>query len=202
MKKNNKGKFTHNYFNSSKLLMLLSALIIGYFSPSNLFKTILTFGVFYILSNFHSIIHPATTFIFNFINNAGNTKLKNLKMINSNTISTLLVLILFIQCFFVNYLFHRYTGILILDPYAIYFWISSYGINIILNTIFSTKKYNFELKTPTIITSAINAILLIKLIKTYPDIIHIPEQYATMGENMILRLFYSENLPTRYPTKI
>jgi len=202
MKKTNNETAKNNYHNISILLLILSALIIGALSPSGLFKCLFTFGIFYVFLNFHNIIHPLVTFIFNFIYSAGNTKLQNDKIINPKSISTVLVLILFIQCFFVNYLFHRYTGILIFDPFAIYFWISSYGINILYNYIFKKNCDDFVLRTPSIITSAIKTILFIQIFKIYPDFIHIPEQYAAVGENVIFRLFFSEYLPPRYQTRL
>lgn len=202
MKKTNDEKTKKINVNISILLIFLSALIIGIISPSGIFKCLFTFGVFYILLNFHNIIHPLITFIFNFIYSAGNTKLKDTKIINPKSVSTIIVLILFIQCFLINYLFHRYTGILVFDPFAIIFWISSYGINILYNYIFKTKSDDFNLRIPSIIISAVKTIISILLLKKYPDIIHIPEQYATIGENMVFSLFFSEYLPPRYQTQL
>ena len=189
-------------FNISLILIIISALIIGFLSPSGIFKCAFTFGVFYIFLNFHSIIHPIITPIFNFIHKAGKTKLKDTMLINPKSISTILLLILFIQCFIVNYLFHRYTGILVLDPFAVYFWIASYGINILYNNVYKTKNNNFTLGAVPTITSLVITIFCMQILKNNQYIIHIPEQYATSGENFIFRQFFTEYLPPRYKTRL
>ena len=189
-------------FNVSIVLIMLSALIIGFLSPSGIFKCAFTFGIFYIFLNFHSIIHPIITPIFNFIYKAGKTKLKNTTIVNPKSVSTLLLLILFIQCFIINYLFHRYTGILVLDPFAIYFWITSYGINILYNNVYTSKNSNFTLGVLPTITSLIITIICMQILKNNQYLVHTPEQYAASGENFIFRQFFTEYLPPRYRTRL
>lgn len=189
-------------FNISIILILLSAVIIGFLSPSGLFKCVFTFCVFYMFLNFHSIIHPIVTPIFNFIHKAGSTRLQKSNLINPKSISTVLLLILFIQCFFVNYFFHRYTGILVLDPFAIYFWIISYGLNILYNNVYVSNTSNFKLGALPTIASCITTVICIQILKNNPYIIHIPEQYASSGENIIFRQFFTDYLPPRYKTRL
>ena len=198
--KNNSKKGSS--FNISIILILLSAIIIGFLSPSGLFKCIFTFGVFYMFLNFHSIIHPIVTPIFNFIHKAGSTRLQKSNLINPKSISTVLLLILFIQCFFVNYFFNRYTGMLVLDPFAIYFWIISYGLNILYNNVYISNTNNFKLGVLPTIASCITTVICIQVLKKNPYIIHIPEQYATSGENIIFRQFFTDYLPPRYKTRL
>ena len=199
---NKKASKKDTSFSISLILILLSAIIIGFLSPTGLFKCFFTFGVFYIFLNFHSIIHPIVTPIFNFIYKAGPTRLKKSNLINPKSISTVILLILFIQCFFVNYLFHRYTGILVLDPFAIYFWIISYGLNILYNNVYKSKTSNFKLGALPTIASLITTVICIQLLKKNPYIIHIPEQYASSGENIIFRQIFTEYLPYRYQTRL
>jgi hypothetical protein len=197
-----KGEDKSGSFNISMILIIISAIIIGFLSPSGIFKCAFTFGVFYIFLNFHSIIHPIVTPIFNFIHKAGKTRLKDATLINPRSISTILLLILFIQCFVVNYLFHRYTGILVLDPFAIYFWIASYGLNIFYNNVYKTKNSNFTLRALPTVASLIITVICMQILKNNQYLIHTPEQYAATGENFIFRQFFTEYLPPRYRTRL
>ena len=189
-------------FNISIILILLSAIVIGFLTPSGFFKSLFTFGVFYVFLNFHSIIHPIVTPIFNFIYKAGKTRLKDSTMINPRSVSTLLLLIIFIQCFIVNYIFHRYTGILILDPFAIYFWITSYGLNILYNSLYKTKNNNFTLGALPTTLSLIITIICMQVLKNNQYLIHVPEQYAASGENIIFRQLFTNYIPPRYSTRL
>ena len=84
-------------FNISMILIIISAIIIGFLSPSGIFKCAFTFGVFYIFLNFHSIIHPIVTPIFNFIHAIYFHSLANVQCLGKNIFQT-------VQHMLLNYL--------------------------------------------------------------------------------------------------
>lgn len=201
MKKPIKKKGNNTQFSISIVLIFLAAIIIGFLSPTGMFRSLVTFGLFYLFLNFHSVIHPIVTPIFNFLHKAGATRVINTNILDVSSISTVILLLMFIQVFIINYIFNRYLGILVLDPFSIYFWIMLYISNITYDSIQNKKITEFQIGIiPTLFSLSVTVFGL-QTLKTYPSIVHLPESYISGVENIIFgKLFNS--YPVRYQTRL
>lgn len=202
MKKPEKKPEKNSKFSVSVILIFLSAIIIGFLSPTGMIRSLFTFTIFYLFLNFHSIIHPIVTPVFNFLHKAGATRVINTNILDVSSISTVILLLMFIQVFVANYIFNRYVGILILDPFAIYFWIILYVSNIAYNTIRDKKITEFKLGIMPTLFSLFSTVLGLQTLKTYPSIIHVPESYITSCENIVLGRLFNGYSPVRYQTRL
>lgn len=201
-KKTEKKPEKYSKFSVSIILIFLSAIIIGFISPTGMFRSLFTFSIFYILLNFHSIIHPIVTPVFNFLHKAGATRIINTNALDVSSISTVILLLIFIQVFVVNYTFNRYVGILILDPFAIIFWIILYMSNIAYNAFHNKNIAEFKIGIIPTLFSLFNTVIGIQTLKTYPSLVRVPEGYITSCENIVLRGLFNGYSPLRHQTRL
>lgn len=202
MKKPIKKKGNNSKFSVSIVLILLAAIIIGFLSPTGMFRSLFTFGIFYLFLNFHSVIHPIVTPIFNFLHKAGATRVINTNILDVSSISTVILLVMFVQVFIINYLFNRYFGILVLDPFSIYFWIMLYISNITYDSIQNKKITEFQIGIIPTLFSLFVTVIGLRTLKTYPSIVHVPESYLTGFENIIFGKLFNGPPPSRYQTRL
>lgn len=201
MKKPEK-KPNNTKFSVSIVIIFLAAIIIGFLSPTGMFRSLITFAVFYLLLNFHSVIHPIVTPIFNFLHKAGATRVITTNVLDISSISTVILLLIFMQVFIINYIFNRYVGTLIFDPFSISFWIMLYVSNITYDTIRNKKITEFKIGIIPTLFSLLITVLGLQTLKTYPGIVHIPESYMTTCENIVLGKLFNGYSPIRYQTRL
>lgn len=202
MKKPIKKKGNNSKFSVSIVLILLAAIIIGFLSPTGIFRSLFTFGIFYLFLNFHSVIHPIVTPIFNFLHKAGATRIINTNILDVSSISTVILLVMFVQVFMINYIFNRYLGILVLDPFSIYFWIMLYISNITYDSIQNKKITEFKIGIIPTLFSLLVTVIGVQALKTYPFVVHVPESYLTGVENIIFGKLFNGCPPSRYQTRL
>jgi len=192
---------TKNYIN---YILLVGAIIsIGFLSPSGIPRAIGT-GLFMYIFTF--VTHRALTTlkpIIDFITKAGKTIFINNEIIHLVATSTAMSWVLII-----NYIFHRFTDVKMLDPYTILFWMLMYSsihvINFMLlktsdgggKEITELLKIIMGVKTTgdasnmghpkvNIIASAGCILTLISIVIAHPALITIPESYLTRIENIV-----------------
>ena len=205
---------------SNYLLLIVSMILIGYFSPSGIIKAVLT-GLFMYFFTF-SIHCSGLAFkpLADFLTKAGTTRL-----FNSELLGFLCAFGWMLWLLICNYVFHRFTGLAPLNNFVIIFWIMVYTsvhiinfmilkksenggreltelLNIVTNKHSSEEVASMGAPKLNIIMSAFCIITVLIVLKNYPEIISIPESYLKSAEDTVFKLIFPNTDIARHETKL
>ena len=208
----------HNF--SNYLILAISILLIGYLSPTGVLRASLT-GIFMYLYTF-SIHCSGSAFkpLADFLTKAGTTRL-----LNSELLSFLCAFGWMIWLLICNYVFHRFTGITVLDNFIVIFWIMVYMsihvvnfmimkksenggreltelLNIVTNKHQSKEVTSMGEPKLNIIISASCIVAVLLVLKNYPEIVSVPESYLKSAEDTIFKMIFPNTNISRHGTRL
>jgi len=212
------------YFNENKyslLLLLFSAILIGYFSPGGVVKAIFTIlFMFFYTFTIHYGADVGLKPLADFITKAGSTRLFESQICCFFCTFTMMTCVLIW-----NYVLHRFTQIQPFNNFIILFWIFLYCSVHIINFLLLKKSSNGgrdltklldiairkEKYNPTENDSSINVNILLTAIitlglmfflKTNSYLITTPEAYLKSAEDTVLNKFFPGKNVSRYQTEL
>jgi len=212
------------YFNENKyslLLMLFSAILIGYFSPGGIVKAVFTIiFMFFFTFTIHYGADVGLKPLADFLTKAGSTRLFESQICCFVFTFTMLTCVLLW-----NYVLHRFTKIQPFNNFIILFWILLYCSVHVINFLLLKKSSNGGRDLTKLLdiairkdkydhaenNSSINVNILLTaattlgfmfFLKTNSYLITIPEAYLKSAEDTVLNKFFPGKDVSRYQTEL